>query len=348
MQRPVSNPPNPWSSTEVQWLGEPPQAQLAVYEERAKSILAQNDSPDVPFRWSLNPYRGCQHACAYCYARPTHQYLGFGAGTDFDTRIVVKTNAAELLRARLGQRGWKREAIAFSGATDCYQPLEASYGITRACLEACLEFSQPVGVITKGALVRRDIDVLAKLARRAPVKVFLSIPFAEDDLGRAIEPWGSAPSTRFSTLRALSAAGIETGVAIAPLIPGLNDADVATILTRAREAGASHAFLMLLRLPAEVLPVFEERVRAVVPGRAEKIFNALREMKGGVLNRSEFGERMRGAGPRWDALVRLFEIQCARLGLRAARRDDAGDGAQELRPLHPAESPRPAQGQLFD
>jgi DNA repair photolyase len=318
MPRPVSNPPNPWSTSHVEWLGEVPPAQLQVYEERARSILSQNDSPDVPFRWSLNPYRGCQHACAYCYARPTHQYLGYGAGTDFDTRIVVKTNAAELLRKALSQRAWKFESIAFSGVTDCYQPLEASYGITRACLEVCEEFAQPVGLITKGALVRRDIDVLARLKKRAQVRVFLSIPFAHDAIGRAMEPWGSAPSVRFATLRALTDAGIETGVAIAPLIPGLNDADIPTILERAKAAGAQRAFMILLRLPAEVRPVFEERVRAAFPDRAEKIFNALREMRGGVVNRSNFGERMVGSGPRWAVAERLFAIQCSRLGLNSA------------------------------
>lgn len=348
VQRPVSNPPNPWSSSHVDWLGEPPSAQLSVYEEHAKSILSENDSPDVPFRWSLNPYRGCQHACAYCYARTTHQYLGYGAGTDFDTRIVVKINAAERLRATLSARGWKREPIVFSGATDCYQPLEASYGITRACLEVCAEFAQPIGLITKGALVRRDIDVLARLSKKAPVRVFLSIPFATDANGRAMEPWGSAPSMRFATLRALTDAGIETGVAIAPLIPGLNDADIATILERAHAAGARHAFMVLLRLAAEVRPVFEERVRAQFPDRADKILHALREMRGGVANNSRFGERMSGSGPRWDAIKRLFEIQCARLGLLAGGEAQAADAIRPLSPEPKLTSGRgPSQGLLF-
>ncbi|TDJ70084.1 MAG: radical SAM protein, partial [Planctomycetota bacterium] len=180
MPRLVSNPPNPWATRHVEWLEAPPPVQVEVYEECAKSILARNDSPDVPFRFSLNPYRGCQHACAYCYARPTHQYLGFGAGTDFDSKIVVKTNAAELLRRALAKRSWRREWIAFSGVTDCYQPLEASYGITRACLEVCREFRNPVGIITKSALVRRDVDVLLALDRVADVQVILSIPFADD------------------------------------------------------------------------------------------------------------------------------------------------------------------------
>jgi DNA repair photolyase len=171
MPRFVSNPPNPWASQHVELLGEPPPAELTVYEERAKSIVASNDSPDIPFRYSVNPYRGCFHACAYCYARPGHQHLGFGAGTDFDRRIVVKTNAAELLRKRFLSRAWRGDLLAFSGVTDCYQPLEAGYGLTRACLSVCLEFRNPVAVVTKGALVRRDAALLADLAREAAATV---------------------------------------------------------------------------------------------------------------------------------------------------------------------------------
>ena len=345
MQRPVSNPPNPWSSTHVEWLGEPPPAQISVYEEEAHSILAENDSPDLPFRWSLNPYRGCQHACAYCYARPTHQYLGFGAGTDFDTRIVAKTNAALLLRQALARKGWKRESITFSGVTDCYQPIEATYGLTRACLEVCADFGQPVAMITKGALVRRDIDVLTRLAARAPLRVFLSIPFAQDALGRALEPWAAAPAMRFATLRALSDAGIETGVAIAPLIPGLNVSEVPLILERAHAAGARRAFMTLLRLPAEVRPVFEARLKASFPERAPKVLSALREMRAGALNSPQFGARMRGAGPRWEAVERLFQIQCARLGFHGV---SGAEHDNPVRPLSPEVPRPPAQGRLFE
>ncbi|MEO6708041.1 MAG: PA0069 family radical SAM protein [Planctomycetota bacterium] len=341
MQRPVSNPPNPWSSTHVEWLGEPPQAQLTVYEEEARSILAQNDSPDIPFRWSLNPYRGCQHACAYCYARPTHQYLGFGAGTDFDTRIVVKTNAESLLREALSRRGWKREPITFSGVTDCYQPLEASYGLTRACLEVCVEFAQPIGMITKSALIRRDIDVLARLSKRAAVRVFVSIPYANAETARAIEPWAAAPAMRFATLRALSEAGIACGVAICPMIPGLSDSDIPSILQQARAAGATTAFMGLLRLPAEVLPVFEERLRAAFPDRAEKVLSAQRDMREGKLNEYHFGERMHGVGPRWDVIQRLFDVQCARLGFDV-REDATLDG------MRPGEVKPATQGVLFE
>ena len=256
----VSNPPNPWQSVHAEWLGEPPEAALEVYEEEAKSIIASNDSPDIGFEHSVNPYRGCFHACAYCYSRPTHQYLGFGAGTDFDRKIVVKTNAPELLRRELTRKSWKGGTLVFSGVTDCYQPLEAIYVLTRRCLETCLEFRNPVGIVTKGALIRRDADVLAALAREADVTVYVSIPFWDHAAARALEPNVSSPSQRVETLAALSAAGIRTGVSLAPVIPGLNDGDMAKILAAAREAGATSAFLTLLRLPAEVLPVFEERL----------------------------------------------------------------------------------------
>ena len=321
MARAVSNPPNPWLSTHVEWLGEPPEVEVRVYEERAQSALARNDSPDVPFRFGVNPYRGCQHACAYCYARPGHQHLGFGAGSDFDSRIVVKTNVAEVLADELRRRDLRGEWIAFSGVTDCYQPLEASYGLTRACLEVCLEHRACVGVITKSARVRRDADLLAELGRRAGSRVFVSIPFAERDAARAIEPWASEPAARFETLRRLSDAGVETGVALAPLIPGLNDSAIPEILERARDAGARHAFCILLRLPAEVRPVFEERLRAALPLRAERVLSSLARMR--PRGSSAFGERMRGRGAHWEVVHDLFRVTCRRLGLAHTEREAA-------------------------
>lgn len=319
MPRPISNPPNPWLSQHTEWLDEPPPAELEIFEEEAKSVLAGNDSPDIGFRWSVNPYRGCYHACAYCYARPSHQYLGFGAGTDFDRKIVVKVNAPEVLAREFAKRSWKHELVVFSGNTDCYQPLEASYALTRRCLEVCREHANPIGMITKGALVRRDIDVLAKLARVATVHVSITIPFARDEVGRKLEPGASSPAKRFETLRALSDAGIPTGIGIAPMIPGLNESDIPELLERAKEAGAKHAFMTLLRLPAEVLPVFRERLSEALPERAKKIESAILDMRGGKMNDSTFGHRMSGSGPRWEAVERLFDIHCKRLGL--AERD---------------------------
>jgi len=336
LPRRVSNPPNPWTSAYVEWLEEPPAVALEVYEEEGKSTVATNDSPDVGFDHSVNPYRGCQHACAYCYARPTHQYLELGAGTDFDSKIVVKVNAPECLRRELAAPRWSRgrATIAFSGVTDCYQPLEASYELTRRCLEVCDEFRHPVAVITKGALVRRDAELLARMHRRGGAQVSISIPFASDEDARKIEPLASSISTRFETVRRLVEAGVPVGLALAPLIPGLNDSQVPEILERAREAGARSAFLVLLRLPAEVGPVFEERLRACFPERAAKVLSAMRDMRAGALYRSQFGTRMRGEGPRWDAVLQLFRLQCRRLGLEHDARFGAGraraPGEQQL------------------
>ncbi len=351
--RPVSNPPNPWLQStpcgyEVDWLGEPPEASLEVFEEDAKSILVRNDSPDVPFTWGVNPYRGCQHACAYCYARTGHQYLGMGAGTDFDTKIVVKRNAEQLLRGALARGKTKSpqggvDWIAFSGVTDPYQPLEASYGLTRGCLEACAEFRQPVGLITKSALVRRDIELIARVHARSSASVFLSIPFADPIAARAIEPWAATPAGRFDALRALSAAGIPTGVSLSPMIPGLNDHAIPEILTRAAESGAESAFMILLRLPGEVAPVFEERLRRAFPERADKVMGQLAESRSRQASRSAFGTRMSGAGPRWQAALDLFQLHCRRLGLRT----DEGIPVRTWSPASEGGTPPPRQRELF-
>lgn len=340
MPRPVSNPPNPWESLHAEWLGEPPAARLEIFEEESRSIIAENDSPDVGFRYSVNPYRGCFHACAYCYARPTHQYLGWGAGTDFDRKIVVKTNAPELLRRELDRRSRKGETIVFSGVTDCYQPVEAVYGLTRRCLEVCRDFRNPVGIVTKGALVRRDADVLAALAKETEAIVYVSIPFMDDRHARALEPNVAPPSQRFEAIAALSAAGVRTGVAVAPIIPGLNDADIPKVLARAREAGAEKAFLTLLRLPAETRLVFEERLVEAFPDRAARIFSNLEQTRGGKRNESRFGARMEGTGPRWQAIESLFDVECRRLGFNRA------EGKTPHTSMY--RRPPPAQKGLFD
>jgi len=314
------NPDNRFHLTQVHFDdGSAPLAALHVHEERPRSILAQNESPDVPFRYSLNPYRGCQHACAYCYARPSHQYWGFGAGTDFEREIIAKVNAPELLRQAFDAKRWRGDSLAFSGNTDCYQPLEGRYRLTRRCLEVCAEYKNPVGIITKSALVLQDLDVLQELHRVARVRVFLSIPFADDETGRAIEPGAAPIHRRFETLSALSEAGIETGVSVAPIIPGLNDRSVAEVLRRARDAGARHAFHIALRLPAEVKPVFLERIREALPLAADRIVSAVRDVRGGALSDPRFGERMRGQGPRWKAFEDLFALTADKLGLSRAR-----------------------------
>ena len=329
MPRRIDNPPNPWQAAHVEYLpelgDETPLATLSVYEEDARSIVAENDSPDVPFRYSVNPYRGCFHGCAYCYARPSHELLGFGAGTDFERRIVVKRNAAELLHARLSSPSWTGEMIAFSGVTDCYQPLEASYGLTRRMLEVCLAFRNPVGVITKGALVERDVDLLAALARDARATVYLSIPFADEGMARAIEPYAASIARRFHALRVLSDAGVRTGVSVSPVIPGLNDAQIPEVLTRARAAGAELAFMVMLRLPTAVRPVFTDRLRETMPLRAEHVLHAIRDVRGGELNRAEYGTRMHGEGPRWLAIESLFAAHHRKLGFVDASRFEHED-----------------------
>jgi len=339
---PLANPPNPWSSTTVEWLAEAPNAPLRVYEENAKSILSEINSPDVGMSWSLNPYRGCQHACAYCYARPSHQYWGFGAGTDFDRNIVVKVNAPELLREAFEKRSWKGESITFSGNTDCYQPLEASYQLTRRCFEVCLEVRNPLHVITKSALIRRDIALLSELSRKAGAGVTLSIPFADDAMGRAIEPLASSCSNRFETIRMLAEAGVRTSVNVAPIIPGLNDSQIVEVLERAKAAGAERAAMILVRLPKEVLPVFTERLDAAFPQRAGKVKRAILEMRGGKMNTAEFGDRMAGKGPRWDAISTLFELTARRLGLTT------WDGAEDTRETASTFKRPKAQRELFD
>jgi DNA repair photolyase len=314
---PLSNPPNPWASADVEYLPEepPPQVKLEVYEDHARSIIATNDSPDVGFRWSVNPYRGCFHACAYCYARPSHEYLSFGAGTDFDRKIVVKLHAAELLREAFSKKSWQRELVVFSGVTDCYQPLEASYRLTRRCLEVCALFMNPVGIITKAPLVERDADLLEALARGPGLHVTISIPFWDPEKARAIEPYVATPHRRLRIIERLAARGIPVGVNVAPIIPGLNDQDIPRILAAAREAGATHAGCVLLRLPGSVKQVFEERLRASLPLQAERVLHRIRETRGGELYDARFGVRGRGTGVIADSIQTLFQTTARRLGL---------------------------------
>jgi DNA repair photolyase len=320
---PVSNPPNPFESTAVEWLEAPPEKPVHVYEDHTRGILAQNDSPDLGFSFSVNPYRGCQHACAYCYARPTHEYLGFGAGTDFDTQIVVKPHAAELLREAFDKRSWRGEVVVFSGVTDCYQPLEASYKLTRACLEVCLEYRNPVGIITKAALVERDAELLGRMREVADVDVTMSIPFWDADKARAIEPYAPTPERRVRAIERLTAAGVPVGVNVAPIIPGLNDKDIGTILSAARAAGAVRAGMTLLRLPGSVRAVFEERLRGRMPLAADKVLHRIRETRGGKLNDSRFGIRQTGEGEYADTIQAFFDQMVRKLGFteRPPRRD---------------------------
>ena len=310
----IHNPPNPFESHHREWLESPPTVKLQIFEDDTKTILSRNDSPDVSFRWSVNPYRGCFHACAYCYARPSHEYLGFGAGTDFESKLVVKRDAALLLRQAFLKPSWKGESVVFSGNTDCYQPLEAAWGLTRACLEVCAEFRNPVAIITKAVLILRDLDVLRRLNEVATLRVHLSIPFADNDMARKVEPQAPSISRRLVALRTLADAGIYTAVSLAPVIPGLNDDQMAVILELARDAGAQDAFYSLVRLAGNVEPVFLERIAAQYPERINKVINRLKEVRGGRLNRTAFFERHTGQGTYAEMLDKLFSVSKRKAG----------------------------------
>jgi DNA repair photolyase len=306
-----------------------------VYEDASREILSRNESPDLAFRYGINPYRGCVHACAYCYARPYHEYLGFGAGTDFDTRIVVKPRAPELLRAAFARPAWKGETVAFSGATDAWQPLEAAWRLTRRCLEVCVAHRNPVCIVTKAALLARDLDLLQALKRDARLSVAVSLPFLDESLARRLEPGAPSPRRRLDLLRRLADAGLEPAVLVAPVIPGLDD-ELPRVLAAAREAGAASAGWQLLRLPGSVMPVFEERVREALPDRADRILHLVRETRGGALNDDRFNRRFRGEGPYADAIAATFRLHAARLGFRRAR---AETGEEE-----PTTFRRPGEG----
>ncbi len=315
---PLSNPPNPWATTDVVYLEDapPPDVRLQVFEDHTRTILAKNDSPDVGFTWSVNPYRGCFHGCAYCYARPSHEYLGLGAGTDFDRKIVVKPQAPALLRQAFAKRSWRKETVVFSGVTDCYQPLEASYRLTRGCLEVCVDHANPAGIITKSPLIERDIDVLTALHAAASVHVTVSIPFWDVDKARAIEPFVATPVRRVHIIEKLARAGLSVGVNVAPIIPGLNDQDIPKVLAAARDAGAQSAGFVLLRLPGSVKDVFTERLRDALPLQADRVLHRIRETRGGELYDPRFGVRGRGEGQYAMAIKTLFQTTAARLGLR--------------------------------
>src|SRR6266550_1595883 len=310
----IENPPNPWLTHSVEWIGEPPVAKIEVFEEtETRTIISSNDSPDVAFDHSINCYRGCPHGCTYCFSRPTHEYLGYGAGTDFERKIIAKVNAPELLRKELMKPSWKGDEIVFSFTSDPYIPLEANYKLTRRCLEVCAEFRNPVGIITKSAMIRRDIDVLKELSQNARLGVFFTIPFTDVDIARAVEPFAPLPAARFHAMADLAAAGITVGIGIAPVIPGLSS-DIPVLLHLAKEAGARLAFINMLRLPGSVAPYFEERLREKLPTKVDRVLNRIREARDGKLNSSVFGERMRGKGQYWEATERLFKIHCERLG----------------------------------
>jgi DNA repair photolyase len=292
-----------------------PATPTQFYRDSSRTALAENDSPDIGFRFSLNPYRGCEHGCIYCYARPTHEYLSFSAGLDFEQRILVKADAPELLRAALLSPKWEPQVVALSGNTDCYQPAERRLQLTRRCLEVFLEFRNPVGIVTKSALVTRDIDILAELAKLNLVHVSVSLTSLDGDLARRMEPRAATPARRLDTIAALSAAGVRVGILVAPVIPGLNDSEIPQLLERAAAAGARSASWVLLRLPQPVDQLFADWLDRHFPERKTRILGRLRQCRNGRLYDSRFGHRQRGEGVYAEQIRALFEVARRRAGL---------------------------------
>jgi DNA repair photolyase len=293
---------------------ESPAPETIFFKDAARSLIAYNDSPDVGFSASINPYRGCEHGCIYCYARPNHEYLDFSAGVDFETRILAKEDAPEILRRELLSPRWRPQTLAMSGVTDSYQPVERKMLLTRRCLEVLAEFRNPVGIVTKNHLVTRDIDVLGQLARYQAGAVFVSVTTLDADLAGKMEPRASRPAARLEAIRELSAAGIPVGVMMAPIIPGLTDHEIPAVLEAARAAGALSAGKVLLRLPFAVKDLFTDWLGRHYPLKKERILGRVRSTRSGQLNNSSFGSRMKGEGFWADSIQTLFEKTRERLG----------------------------------
>ena len=291
----------------------------SVQNERAKSIIATNDSPDIGFDQSINPYRGCEHGCVYCYARPTHAFLGLSAGLDFESKLFAKVNAPELLERELANPNYVPKVLALGTNTDAYQPTERRYRITRRLLEVLERASHPVGIVTKSALVLRDKDILSAMAQRGLAKVAISVTTLDRKLARSMEPRASTPEKRLAALEELSAAGIPTAVMMAPIIPALNDPEIEKILARARAAGAREAGYVVLRLPLEIADLFQEWLQENAPDRAKRVMSLVRSMRGGKNYDSRWKKRMSGQGPYAWQIGRRFELAAKRLGLNARK-----------------------------
>ena len=292
-----------------------------VTVQLAKSIISRNDSPDLPFSQSINPYYGCEHGCSYCYARPSYAYWGLSPGLDFETKLFAKPNAAELLRKELSRPGYQCSSISLGANTDPYQPAEREWKITRSILEVCAEFNQPVGIVTKNALVERDIDILAAMAGKGLAKVFISCASLDADLARKLEPRASAPYRRIEAIKRLAEAGIPVGVITAPVIPMINDSGLEAALTAAHQAGATEASYVLIRLAHELKELFKDWLATHFPERAEHVMSLIRQSRGGRENAPRFGHRMKGEGAFADLIALRFKNTCKRLGLNGRRLD---------------------------
>jgi len=319
----TANPPNRFEQITLErdadWNPEDdPAPRTQFLRDLSQSIISYNDSPDIAFNASLNAYRGCEHGCSYCYARNTHEYLGFSAGLDFESKIMVKENAPELLRRELSSPKWKPQMLAMSGVTDCYQPIERKLQLTRKCLAVLAEFRNPVTIITKNHLVTRDIDYLRELAAHNAVMVHLSINSLDTDLARKLEPRAASPRFRLAAVEALAKAGVPVGVLVAPVIPGLNDHEIPQVLAACKAAGAWWAGTEILRLPLTVAPIFERWLDENVPEKKDKVMGRIRAVRGGKLNDARFGSRMRGEGIFAEQISQMFHIARRKAGFANA------------------------------
>jgi len=289
--------------------------ETVFFRDHSKSVISVNNSPDIPFDYSFNPYRGCEHGCVYCYARPTHEFLGFSSGIDFETKIMVKENGPDLLRKAFEKKSYVPKLIMFSGDTDCYQPVENKLGITRKALEICLEYRNPVSLITKNSLILRDLDILSEMAELNLISTMLSITTLDKTLISKMEPRTAAPERKLITIEKLAEAGIPVGVNIAPVIPGLTDGEIPEILKQSAKRGATYASYILLRLPLSLKEIFINWLESEFPDRKEKILNKIREMRDGKLNESEIGKRFKSKGEQAEAVKNLFYISCRKYKL---------------------------------
>ena len=316
----MSNPPNRFEKIHLErdtdWNPEEdPLPRTQFLKDATRTIIAYNESPDIAFEASINPYRGCEHGCIYCFARPFHEYLGFSSGLDFETRIMVKADAPKLLRRELASRNWHPQVIAMSGVTDPYQPVERRLKLTRGCLEVLAEFRNPVCIVTKNFLVTRDLDLLGELARHRAAAVIISLTTLDSELRKVMEPRTSPPASRLAAIQALSQAGIPVGVLLAPVIPGLTDHEIPALLEAAARAGAGFAAHVPLRLPPAVAPLFEQWLAAHFPEKKDRVLNRLRAMRGGKLCETAFGKRMRSEGILAEQIGRMFEVARRKAGI---------------------------------
>ena len=344
-----ANPANAWSPLHVEPDGDEldrslgddlrPAPRTVYYRDSARTIIAHNDSPDVGFEYSINPYRGCSHGCIYCYARNTHAFFGLSAGLDFETKVFVKEDAPDLLRKELAHPRYKPVTLSISGVTDCYQPAERHFKLTRRCLEVLAECRNPAGVITKNHAVTRDLDLFQELAKYDAVVVILSMTTLDNDLSSRMEPRASSPARRLAAIEALAKAGVPAGVMVAPVIPGLTDHEVPAILNAAASAGAVTCGFVPVRLPLDVAPLFEDWLGRHYPDRKDKVLNRIRSLRGGKLNDSNFHTRMHGEGVWARQLKTVFEVAKRKAGLD---REFPELSTEHFRP------PRGAQMTLFE